>query len=85
VATELRTPALDPELVARRTADQQMNINALNITMSSHFLSNVLDLKKQWTEYRQEVKKFVIHNSTGLKLRLQPEGSSHKKDVGVFE
>lgn len=73
---ELRTPELASQLAARKNKEQQQNINALNITLSSHFLMTLADLKKQWTDYRQEVKSYLVHNHTGMKISMLPEGDS---------
>lgn len=83
---ELRTPALDPALAARKNQDQQQNINALNFTLSSQFLLTITDLKKQWTVYKQEVKSFCIHNHTGMKLSMRPEGDhfEHKLETHMY-
>lgn len=70
---ELRTPELDPSLANRKNQDQKQNINALNLTITSHFLSTIGDLTKQWSEYRQEVKMYNVFNNTGMKLMMKIE------------
>ena len=72
-ALELTTPEVSKELQAQKTEAQNQNINALNMTLSSHFLSNLIDVKKIFTEYSQEQNVYQIYNRTGLKILMRPE------------
>ena len=75
-AFEIRTPKLSESETQKKSADQVLNMNALNITASSSILSNLIDLKKLATEYRPELKSYYILNRSGIRLMMRQESGS---------
>ena len=69
----MKTPTVPNDIARRKSTTQLQNMNALNVTLSSPFLTNVLDMKKLCLEYRDELSRFNIFNRTGMKLMLRSE------------
>ena len=74
-------PDLSPETTKSRTESQIKNINALNITISSQFLTNLNNVKKMFTDNIQDLKMLNLYNRTGLKIMVRPETNHRMKKV----
>lgn len=57
---------------------QCQNINALNATISSNFLSNLISAQNSLENQGKESRIYEIHNHTGYKIELRPQVENPK-------
>lgn len=60
-------------------------MNALNVTLSSQFLTNLIEIKQLCVDYREELSRLTLVNKTGMKILLKAEQAGYQELLGENE